>query len=515
MVHLCRFEDHSFILMQLLRLPSKLLRVFLGLLNPPDPTIAWNRSTTVLEFVKQPEVELLLTLFSICLRPVREREKFVSVSRSLTQSNSARSSASTIAEPPWVFVDSAGESDLEDVNPVCYKPDVHTTESNEPPSLPEVASANEACLFVGPRDLDRILRQLNFERLIQLLAFDNSFNSQSKDSAREPGLMTVLAFADRIVDLIEACGDVYSNHVNTPSPQTHLGDWRYLAKRLACLISLLVTAVGSRVRKAWSNQASADYYAEFSHILAQYDAFCLRTAQCLLLGCGLPFTHQDAVRLVCWRHLSNLFPFGLAASQSKVRFLHLIITSILPDWNLLPSSVLTDFMPERVVGPLRRALLTIGLNNLGLEAIVTALGKLAAVECRPILAATDTTCNYRLPSMEADLVRVIVRLIFGITVFQQPSEDSASRSPLIASLQIVPECGRQQLVSIVCAHPHFSLPLLFDLILSAGEYLTANPAYVAPQRSMFLGPHQFDERLGTQEVSRMVCLVISVSLFIR
>ncbi|KAF6774648.1 hypothetical protein AHF37_06315 [Paragonimus kellicotti] len=263
---------------------------------------------------------------------------------------------------------------------------------------------------------------------------------------------------------------------------------------------LLVTAVGSRVRKVWSSQTSVDSYAEFSHILAQYDAFCLRTAHCLLLGCGLPFTHQDAVRLVCWRHLGNLFPFGLAASQSKVRFLHLIIASILPDWNPPPSSLLTDFIPERVVGPLRRALLTIGLNNLGLEAIVTALGKLAAVECRPILAATDTACNYRLPSMEADLVRVIVHLIFGITVFQQPSEDSASRSPLIASLQIVPECGRQQLVSIVCAHPQFCLPLLFDLIVSAGEYLTANPAYIAPKRSMFLGPHQFDERLGTQEL---------------
>ncbi|KAA3677233.1 uncharacterized protein DEA37_0009010 [Paragonimus westermani] len=500
MVRFCRFEDHSFILMQLLRLPSRLLRVFLGLLNPPDPTVAWNRSTTVLEFVKQPEVELLLTLFSVCLRPVRERERFVTVSRSLTQSNSVRSSASTIVEPPWVVVDSAGESDLEDGTPVCSKPDVHTTEVNESPPLSEIALLNEACLFVGPRDLDRILRQLNFERLIQLLAFDNTFNSQSGDSASEPGLMTVLAFADRIVDLIQACGDIYSNHVSAPSPQAHLGDWRYLAKRLACLISLLVTAVGSRVCKAWSSQASADRYAEFSHILAQYDAFCLRTANCLLLGCGLPFTHQDAVRLVCWRHLGNLFPFGLAASQSKVRLLNLIIASILPNWNPLPSSALTNFVPERVVGPLRRALLTIGLNNLGLEAIVTALGKLAAVECRPILAATDTACNYQLPSLEADLVRVIVHLIFGVTVFQQPSEDSASRSSLIASLQIVPECGRRQLVSIVCTHPQFSLPLLFDLIVSAGEYLTVNPAYVAPKRSMFLGPHQFDERLGTQEL---------------
>ncbi|KAF6774647.1 hypothetical protein AHF37_06314 [Paragonimus kellicotti] len=236
MVRSCRFEDHTFILMQLLRLPSRLLRVFLGLLNPPDPTVAWNRSTTVLEFVKQPEVELLLTLFSICLRPVRERDKFVSVSRSLTQSNSARSSVSTVVEPPWVVVDSAGESDLEDGNPVFSKLDMHTTESNELPSPPEIASVNEACLFVGPRDLDRILRQLNFERLIQLLAFDNSFNSQSDDSAREPGLMTVLAFADRIVDLIQACGDIYCNHVSAPSPRTHLGDWRYLAKRLACLI---------------------------------------------------------------------------------------------------------------------------------------------------------------------------------------------------------------------------------------------------------------------------------------
>lgn len=57
--------------MQLLRLPSQLIKLFACLLQPPDPIIAWERTKNLVEFLNQPEVELILTLFAICLRPVR------------------------------------------------------------------------------------------------------------------------------------------------------------------------------------------------------------------------------------------------------------------------------------------------------------------------------------------------------------------------------------------------------------------------------------------------------------
>ncbi|OON19864.1 hypothetical protein X801_04262 [Opisthorchis viverrini] len=506
MIRVCRAEDHLFILMHLLRLHSKQLRHLLGLLNPPDAAAVWKRSPSVVEFLHQPEVELSLTLFAVCLRPVRERGKFVTVVCSEAngpQSIGSGASSATM-ELPWVVVDSAGESDLEDNCLQVPRRSAESCEPHTPPSSTGSPSSPEPSRFVSPRDLDRLLKQLNFGKLIQLIAYDGGSVPGRDTTIEESGLLTLLAFANRLLGLIESCGDIYSNHVDTPRPQTHLGAWRVLAKRLARLICLLVTAVGSRMHHV-RNQQESFTNPKFAQTLAQYDAFCLRAAQCLLFGCGLPSTHKGAVRLVCWRHLASLFPFGMVATRSKLRFLHMIIQSVIPSWNV-DSDMPIDAIPANVTVPLHRALLTIGLNELGLEAILTTLGKLAACECRPLLASPNpgnpnAAAEYQLPTMEAELICSIVRIIFRLAVFpeQSSSTELTGRFNVIASLPIAPERGREQLVAIVSAHPQVALDLLLNLIVESGEELSTSEVSSLPRRTIF-GSSPFGEHLGSQQL---------------
>ncbi|TGZ59986.1 hypothetical protein CRM22_008777 [Opisthorchis felineus] len=506
MIRVCRAEDHLFILMHLLRLHSKQLRHLLGLLNPPDAAAVWKRSPSVVEFLHQPEVELLLTLFAVCLRPVRERGKFVTVVCSEANSTQSTGSGSTSAtvELPWVVVDSAGESDLEDNCLQVPRRSSESCEPHTPPSSTGSPSSPEPSRFVSPRDLDRLLKQLNFGKLIQLIAYDGGSVPRRDTTIEESGLLTLLAFANRLLGLIESCGDIYSNHVDTPRPQTHLGAWRVLAKRLSRLICLLVTAVGSRMHHV-RNQQGSFANPKFAHTLAQYDAFCLRAAQCLLFGCGFPSTHKGAVRLVCWRHLASLFPFGMVATRSKLRFLHMIIESVNPNWNV-DSDMPIDAIPANVTVQLHRALLTIGLNELGLEAILTTLGKLAACECRPLLASPNpgdpnAAVEYQLPTMEAELICSIVRIIFRLAVFpeQASSTELTGRFNVIASLPIAPERGREQLVAIVSAHPQVALDLLLNLIIESGEELSTSEVSSLPRRTIF-GSSPFGEHLGSQQL---------------
>ncbi|GAA57127.1 hypothetical protein CLF_112214, partial [Clonorchis sinensis] len=500
MIRVCRAEDHLFILMHLLRLHSKQLRHLLGLLNPPDAAAVWKRSPSVVEFLHQPEVELSLTLFAVCLRPVRERGKFVTV---VCSEATGSGSPSATVELPWVVVDSAGESDLEDN---CLQIPRRSAESCEPHTPPSSTGSPspESSRFVSPRDLDRLLKQLNFGKLIQLIAYDGGSVPGRDTTIEESGLLTLLAFANRLLGLIESCGDIYSNLVDTPRPQTHLGAWRVLAKRLARLICLLVTAVGSRMHHV-RNQQGSFTNPKFAQTLAQYDAFCLRAAQCLLFGCGLPSTHKGAVRLVCWRHLASLFPFGMVATRSKLRFLHMIIESVVPNWNV-DSDMPIDAIPANVTVPLHRALLTIGLNELGLEAILTTLGKLAACECRPLLASPNpgnpnAAVEYQLPTMEAELICSIVRIIFRLAVFpeQASSTELTGRFNVIASLPIAPERGREQLVAVVSAHPQVALDLLLNLIIESGEELSTSEVSSLPRRTIF-GSSPFGEHLGSQQL---------------
>uniref|UniRef100_A0A183BDN8 MOR2-PAG1_C domain-containing protein n=1 Tax=Echinostoma caproni TaxID=27848 RepID=A0A183BDN8_9TREM len=421
MIRSCRPDDHLFVLMHLLRLPSKLLKSLSALIQPPDPTVVWNRSCTILEFLEQPEIQLHLTMFAACLRPVRNRTQFLLATNSDIKNVPESSSVPFTPQPdgdnPWVVVDSGGESDSEE--------SLVTGCTNTTGTLSFSRTIRpESSIFIGPKDMDRLLRQLNLVRLIRLL--DARGHVGIVLCTKESGLMTLMAFANRIMGLIESCAEIYSQHMDAPKSRDHLGSWRILAKRLASIVSTLVTAVGSRVRLAWSQYQQMQQqqpsvpsnYEEFARVLSQYDAFCLRASKCLLSGCGLPSTHQDAVRLVCWRILAQLFPFGFVSSRSKVTFLYLIIESLLPFWR--PDSVELAQLPDHVIGPLHQTLLSIGLNDIGLGSILTTLGKLASVECRPVpIPVTKSgyiaTYAYHLPELEATLVRAVISIIFGVS----------------------------------------------------------------------------------------------------
>ncbi|CAH8615973.1 unnamed protein product [Dicrocoelium dendriticum] len=481
----CRPVDHLFLLMQLLRLPSYHLRGLLGILNPPDPSLAWNRCTNLVDFLHQPEVELLLSLFAVCLRPVRNRHSLLTSSNSELHdllTASFDSPPRQASESRWTVVDSGGESDQEDSVLLSSRRQVDLP---TPPESPSVDS--ESSIFVGPRDLEALLRQLNFERLIQLLVCDNTRPThQYAVIGSGSGLLTLLAFADQLLDLIQSCGAIYSDHLGAPNPRTHLGCWRILAKRLAGLISLLVLAIGSRIRHAWIQQTISESCVDFRRVISQYDYFCLRAANCLLSGCGLPSTHHEAVRLVCWRSFVALFPFGLTSSRSKVDLLNCILASILPSWST-SSSVPLAYLPGQVVNPLHRALLSIGLNDVGLEAFLTALGNLAALECRPIVTASAGP-GYQLPSMEADLIRAIVQILFAVSVFHTSCANEGDSQPTgaLGLMPVAPECGRIQLTSITYAHAHISLPLLFDLIVSVCSRISREVPLKPSRRSFIL-----------------------------
>ncbi|CAH8842691.1 unnamed protein product [Trichobilharzia szidati] len=232
-VRACRPEDHIFILMQLLRLPSSLIKLFVCLLQPPDPTIAWERTKNLVEFLYQPEVELILTLFAICLRPVRERERFVtSINNSNNSSSKQMNSDSSKEETPWTTVDSAGESDTEDKIDFSHK-QKKTSMSKLLEILPPTSSysQDDSCAYyLNPDDLNCLLGQLRLERLLQLLAYDYYTAGDSGSPS-------------------SACEKIYADYIPAPTAQTHLGAWRALAKRLARLIRLLLTAVGFRIQR--------------------------------------------------------------------------------------------------------------------------------------------------------------------------------------------------------------------------------------------------------------------------
>lgn len=165
----------------------------------------------------------------------RNRSQFLLASSSETNEIPERSDLSpspkSKSDSTFLFVDSGGETDSEQ--------SVHNSRSNSVAAMTfSRTRRSESLVFVGPKDLDRILRQLNFVRLINLL------NAQPNDSCslggKESGLMALIAFANCVMNLIESCGEIYSQHLQTPKSQDHLGSWRILAKRLASIIRLVL-----------------------------------------------------------------------------------------------------------------------------------------------------------------------------------------------------------------------------------------------------------------------------------
>ncbi|CAH8496390.1 unnamed protein product [Heterobilharzia americana] len=419
-VRACRPEDHVFILMQLLRLPSQLIKLFVCLLQPPDPTIAWERTKNLVDFLYQPEVELILTLFSVCLRPVRERERFVTpltISTPYGETNFTLNKDETL----WTTVDSAGESDTEDRIDLNNKRKKNST-SKLLEMCTSSSNSQESCTYLSPDDLDLLLGQLRIERLLQLLAYDyipQRINVEEYQ-INESGFMTSIAFADRMLSLIEACEKIYSDYVPPPGPQTHLGSWRSLAKRLARLIRLLLIAIGYRIQNTIHQQHHYQGMLlnsqEFMLILSQYDSLCLRATRCLLVsGSGLPESYRKAGLLTCWRNLACTLPLEcIMHNNSDLEFT----------------------LPDIILDKLHHVLLSIGLNELGLSVVISVLGKLASYECRPrivfyttsttptssTVASTNTSYRYELVKEEAVLIKCILRIIFGLSIYHRSQD---------------------------------------------------------------------------------------------
>uniref|UniRef100_A0A5K4F0Z2 Ectopic P granules protein 5 n=2 Tax=Schistosoma mansoni TaxID=6183 RepID=A0A5K4F0Z2_SCHMA len=530
-VRACRPEDHIFILMQLLRLPSQLIKLFTCLLQPPDPIIAWERTKNLVEFLNQPEVELILTLFAICLRPVRERARFVTpvnIGSCKEQINSSVSQNDTI----WTTVDSAGESDIEEpegseVNKknkssISTQYDISSLLSDYDPNL-------ESCTYLNPKDLNCLLGQLRIERVLQLLAYDYIPNCENVQyfSVNESGFMTSIAFADRLLSLIEACEKIYSDYVLPPGPQTHLGSWRSLAKRLARLIRLLLISIGFRIQTIVYQQQyhHVQNSQQFTLILSQYDSLCIRAVNCLLLsGSGLPDAYQKAGQLTCWRNLACTLPLGLTMVKTKKELFYIILKSILQNNdkhnthnNINKDSVYTlmkecimnntddleNVLPNMILSKLHRVLLLMGFNELGLSVVINVLGKLASLECRPRMIynnnmptteSVNTSYRYELPGDEVSLIKCIMRIIFGLSVYHRPndlinrkdnqinikhstssSDTSDSSISIFSLLPISPKYGCKQLIEISNKHPQICLHLLFDLIIESALDLTTNP----------------------------------------
>ncbi|CAH8526621.1 unnamed protein product [Schistosoma haematobium] len=531
-VRACRSEDHIFILMQLLRLPSQLIKLFACLLQPPDPIIAWERTKNLVEFLNQPEVELILTLFAICLRPVRERARFVTpvnIGSCKQQTDSSISQNDTI----WTTVDSAGESDIEEepkgieVNkknksPISTQYDICILLSDYNPNL-------ESCTYLNPKDLNCLLGQLRIERVLQLLAYDYIPKCENIQhfSVNESGFMTSIAFADRVLSLVEACEKIYSDYVLPPGPQTHLGSWRSLAKRLARLIRLLLISIGFRIQTIVYQQQyhHVQNSQQFALILSQYDSLCIRAVNCLLLsGSGLPDAYQKAGQLTCWRNLACTLPLGLTMVKTKKELFYILLKSILQNndksnthnkinedsvYTLMKEYImdntddLENVLPNLILNKLHRVLLLMGFNELGLSVVINVLGKLASLECRPRMIynnnmpttePVNTSYRYELPEDEVSLIKCIMRIIFGLSVYHRPndlinrkdnkinikhsassSDTSDSSITVLSLLPISPKYGCKQLIEMSNKHPQICLHLLYDLIIESALDLTTNP----------------------------------------
>ncbi|CAH8481814.1 unnamed protein product [Schistosoma turkestanicum] len=526
-VRACRSEDHIFILMQLLRLPSQLIRLFACLLQPPDPTVAWERTKNLVEFLNQPEVELILTLFAICLRPVRERARFVTPANGASfeqQTSSSVNQDGTI----WTMVDSAGESDTEEPGGI----EVNKKSKNSTNKqcdifipLPDYNPNLESCTYLNPNDLNCLLGQLRIERVLQLLAYDYIPQCENMQDfpIQESGFMTSIAFADRVLSLIEACGKIYAEHVLPPSPQTHLGSWRSLAKRLAHLIRLLLITIGFRIQTiVYQKQYhSLQNSPQFTLILSQYDALCIRAVNCLLLaGSGLPDVYQKAGQFTCWRNLACTLPLGLTMIKTKKELFYIILMSILQNNHmdyqqinensmniLIKESImnntdnLENSLPDMILNKLHHALLSMRFNELGLSVVINVLGKLASLECRPriihenhhmsTMGSMNTLYRYELPKDEASLIKCIMRIIFGLCVYHRPDDaisqkdnkltikhsissivTSTTSTPILSLLPISPKYGCKQLIEIATKHPQICLHLLYDLIIESALDLT-------------------------------------------
>uniref|UniRef100_A0A094ZP06 Uncharacterized protein n=1 Tax=Schistosoma haematobium TaxID=6185 RepID=A0A094ZP06_SCHHA len=532
-VRACRSGDHIFFFMQLLlRLPSQLIKLFACLLQPPDPIIAWERTKNLVEFLNQPEVELILTLFAICLRPVRERARFVTpvnIGSCKQQTDSSISQNDTI----WTTVDSAGESDIEEepkgieVNkknksPISTQYDICILLSDYNPNL-------ESCTYLNPKDLNCLLGQLRIERVLQLLAYDYIPKCENIQhfSVNESGFMTSIAFADRVLSLVEACEKIYSDYVLPPGPQTHLGSWRSLAKRLARLIRLLLISIGFRIQTIVYQQQyhHVQNSQQFALILSQYDSLCIRAVNCLLLsGSGLPDAYQKAGQLTCWRNLACTLPLGLTMVKTKKELFYILLKSILQNndksnthnkinedsvYTLMKEYImdntddLENVLPNLILNKLHRVLLLMGFNELGLSVVINVLGKLASLECRPRMIynnnmpttePVNTSYRYELPEDEVSLIKCIMRIIFGLSVYHRPndlinrkdnkinikhsassSDTSDSSITVLSLLPISPKYGCKQLIEMSNKHPQICLHLLYDLIIESALDLTTNP----------------------------------------
>lgn len=167
---------------------------------------------------------------------------------------------------------------------------------------------------------------------------------------------------------------------------------------------------------------------------------------CLLLsGSGLPDAYQKAGQLTCWRNLACTLPLGLTMVKTKKELFYILLKSILQNndksnthnkinedsvYTLMKEYImdntddLENVLPNLILNKLHRVLLLMGFNELGLSVVISVLGKLASLECRPRMIynnnmpttePVNTSYRYELPKDEVSLIKCIMRIIFGVS----------------------------------------------------------------------------------------------------
>lgn len=167
---------------------------------------------------------------------------------------------------------------------------------------------------------------------------------------------------------------------------------------------------------------------------------------CLLLsGSGLPDAYQKAGQLTCWRNLACTLPLGLTMVKTKKELFYILLKSILQNndksnthnkinedsvYILMKEYIvdntddLENVLPNLILNKLHRVLLLMGFNELGLSVVISVLGKLASLECRPRMIynnnmpttePVNTSYRYEVPEDEVSLIKCIMRIIFGVS----------------------------------------------------------------------------------------------------
>lgn len=172
-------------------------------------------------------------------------------------------------------------------------------------------------------------------------------------------------------------------------------------------------------------------------LMAQFDELCLRGAGILLMNVAAP----ETTRNVCWRRFARLTPLRVYSSKSKLCLYRLLVASaskqaghleleycerrivacLADEFSHADMTVnegeaeATKSDASEVAQLLRSALLDTGALA---DAFVTALGRIAAVECRPPPVTDEAEgplwVPTELPFMERVLVQRIVDLLFRV-----------------------------------------------------------------------------------------------------